>query len=916
MLFRSAVFFFLALAAFSQSLNTYLGTSGANPALTGGTVVVQYRASNSTGAPGVQNGWVWIKSDPSLSPEFTINIDSVGNTINMSDGRTNTNGPWPWLAISAGDHILQSPWGFADLAITRYNLSLAGNEYRLDLTLQRSAAYSGTKHITLGAYNGIIYSQPWGWTSAGTWAFSGTPTLTTSLVNTSLIGSSALLQIRVDNSTGAAGVRDVMVYLKNDAAASPDFSITVNASNNTLSMFDNRTNSNGPWPHLSLTAGDHVVSPSWGFADLGITRYNLALSGNVYQLDLTLQRSASYTGTKHITLGAYNGTIYSQPWVWTSAGTWAYSSATIGISSVTPIPIGPFSGIVTGFGFTPTTAVTLGGQATKVEYISANQLKIWSTGMPAWDGTLKNVIATAGSDVSAPFAKLVGTANAQVSWADASRFLEQAAFGPTQADVVRVQTLGKAAWLQEQFNTAPILPIYTAPNSQNARTFFGRAVNGTDQLRLRMAFALSQFFVVGEDKVGSGRQAVYQELLYKDAFGPYFGADRRSGLLYDVTLSAGMGYYLDMNGNSVNATVTAPNENYARELLQLFSIGTLMLTPDGSATATPTYSQDTIPQFARALTGWAIPGPTYTETMLPNESGHEKSAKTLLTYTGAQFTNLPANQTAQLDLEQSLANVAGHPNVGPFLGKFLIQHLVTSNPSPGYVTAATNAFNNPGGVRGSMEGVLTAILTNPEATTGGDSGNTLLNMNFGHLREPLLWMPSVLRAVNATVNPNIADGNTLYWLPLTFNQQVFTPPSVFNFYSPSYKIPGFAGLGGPEFQIHSPSTAYSRTELMKGLAELPASGTGGAGLWGVGSRSGNVITIGAITIDLSPYVNQPNTDLLIEAFNSTMTRGQMPDALKNTLKTALNSFSSTDPMLRAELALYLISTSTYFQVMH
>ena len=294
----------------------------------------------------------------------------------------------------------------------------------------------------------------------------------------------------------------------------------------------------------------------------------------------------------------------------------------------------------------------------------------------------------------------------------ASHFLDQAAFGPDAATLEHVQTVGLDDYLNEQF-AAPISPYpdpaTTGPglNRVQAR-FFTNAVHGQDQLRQRVAFALGQIFVVSAIEENTPTQLVpYLGILQKDAF-----ANFRT-LMKDVTLSPTMGEYLDVRNNDKAdpTSDTRANENYARELMQLFTIGLSELNLDGTlkldanGNPIPTYDQTTIQNFAKVYTGWTYPTrpgaplrkhnpPYYIGPMVPFESNHDVTSKTLLN----GFV-LPAGQTAEQDLEAALDNIFNHPNVGPFIGKQLIQHLVGSNPSPAYVARVASVFNDNGSGR-------------------------------------------------------------------------------------------------------------------------------------------------------------------------------------------------------------------------
>ncbi len=255
-----------------------------------------------------------------------------------------------------------------------------------------------------------------------------------------------------------------------------------------------------------------------------------------------------------------------------------------------------------------------------------------------------------------------------------------------------------------------------------------------DQLRQRVAFALSQIFVIGGSKVGDPTAYTnYLQLLNNEAFTNY------RQIMNDVTLSPAMGHWLDMvnNGKPNVSKGDHADENYAREFMQLFTIGTSQLNPDGSyqldsnGNQIPTYTQNTVEAFALAYTGWTYPlmpgatqqtyNPAYWNgPMVPVDSNHDTESKQLLVYPGVAGGGLlSAGQTAEQDLNGALDNVFNHPNVGPFVSRELIQHFVTSNSSPGYIQRVASVFNDNGsGVRGDMKSVITSILIDPEARRG------------------------------------------------------------------------------------------------------------------------------------------------------------------------------------------------------
>jgi hypothetical protein len=381
-----------------------------------------------------------------------------------------------------------------------------------------------------------------------------------------------------------------------------------------------------------------------------------------------------------------------------------------------------------------------------------------------------------------------------------------------------------------------------------------------------------------------------------------------------VTLSPTMGEYLDMrNNDKANpATGTRANENYARELMQLFTIGLLQLNldgtlqTDGSGNPIPTYDQTTIQNFAKVYTGWTYPTkpgaalrmhnpPYFIGPMVPFESNHDTTGKTLL-----NGLLDPAGLTAEQDLKGALDDIFSHPNVGPFVSKQLIEHLVTSNPSPAYVARVAAVFNNDGaGVKGNLAAVVVAILLDPEARAGDDNP-TLAPATGGHLREPVFFLASMLRGMGATVN----DTNHLTALATNLGQQLFYPPTVFNYFAPGYLIPqqftGGATLHGPEFQLETPSNAVTRYNTVSDVVY----GNLGAGT----------------VVDLTPFSSLGNDQTaLLAAIGNAFFYGQMPAAMQTVIEGATNAIPGTTAaaaQARAQAALYLGVSSGYHNVEH
>jgi hypothetical protein len=576
---------------------------------------------------------------------------------------------------------------------------------------------------------------------------------------------------------------------------------------------------------------------------------------------------------------------------------------------------------------------------------------------------------------------------------DAARFLAQATFGPTNADISHLRALRYSAWLNEQLAAAPSskLGYYNwVANTLNEgvgsttlrEAWLLGALGGpdpannliihSDQLRQRVAFALSEIFVVSDQNTLLNQfpngLAYYYDILGTNAFGSF------RTLLEQVSLSPSMGVYLNMQANR-RADLSQnihPDENYAREINQLFSIGLVMLNADGTPQLSggqpiPTYSQSEITNFAHVFTGWnwfdCAPGnflncgPDYntgTNFQTPmaafaayHDNGtdplNDISNKQLLAYPGAVNGGVLADGgTPQSDLAFALDNIFNHPNVGPFIGKQLIQRLVTSNPSPQYVQRITSVFNDDGSpahVRGNLGAVVQAILLDHEARYGQWEQPE----SFGKLREPLLRLTHFWRAMGAQHH----CGNDYQVGPRTYHyanqpyryagyvtawgtsdsiygngvgQAPLNAATVFNFFKPSYLPPGemsTAGLYGPEFQINTDTLIVNSTNSTAGKA------------WGYDllDACDPNDDIGEVKINRlldAPLAGSANggagdpANRLVDAYNLRLMSGQMSPFMRQTLLSVLNPISSADgpdwKQQRIRRALLLIQTSAEYMI--
>jgi uncharacterized protein (DUF1800 family) len=530
----------------------------------------------------------------------------------------------------------------------------------------------------------------------------------------------------------------------------------------------------------------------------------------------------------------------------------------------------------------------------------------------------------AGADASASADANAGAgagADAQASaatHADAFRLLTQATFGPTDADIQTVMNLGVAGWLDKQLAMAPQAGYLRRWNSDNHATqggagsqtidsaIYQAAMKNDDQLRQRVAYALSQIFVVSTQDKALGNQkaqtsADWYDMLSKDAFGNF------RDLLQEVSLHPAMGQYLSALGNAKEAPDIGriPDQNFAREVMQLFTIGLVELNIDGTPKKVDgkpvyTYQQDDIDGLSRVFTGWGWYGPDHSkdrwnsnaDVLTPNRlwnpmqaypDYHSTSKKAFL---GAV---VPAQDKPdpQASLKVAMDTLFRHPNVGPFISKQLIQRLVTSNPSPAYVARVARVFDDDGkGTRGNLKAVVRAILMDTEArraTIAGEPG-------FGKVREPVLRMTAFLRAYDARSDSGLFLIGTTDDAGSELAQSPLRPESVFNFYRPGYMNAGGAtahhGLVAPELQITTESSVAGYANFMMGVLQR---GVGAKGLDGKAARND-------VQPDLAPAVHlATDPRALVDDVTARLIGDTVDGELKDQIRTAVDSIDIPAP---------------------
>ena len=540
---------------------------------------------------------------------------------------------------------------------------------------------------------------------------------------------------------------------------------------------------------------------------------------------------------------------------------------------------------------------------------------------------------------------------------DVTRFLAQASFGPTEDEIKSLyESDGDfATWIDEQI-TAPNTSILEAFDDHmrdagldplNKRDLeldwqkrmllsdilWERFVHGEDQLRQRVAFALSQIFVISDlsDALFNDARGVanYHDVMTQHAFGNY------RDLLEAVTLNPTMGEYLSMVRNEKADLVRniRPDENFAREMMQLFTIGLVELNDDGTqrsdegGNVIPTYDQNITKAFASVFTGWIYGNAPYwywtdwfnESTVLPMkpfEAYHDTQSKTLL-----NGEILPAGQTAQQDLTAALDNVFSHPNVAPFISKQLIQRLVTSNPSPDYVQRVSGVFNNNGrGEKGDLEAVVRAILLDSEARTRSPETTA----TFGKVKEPILKFTSLMRAFDVEASQPLTDDTMVeretirfFWPGYDYGQRPYGAPSVFNFYRPDYKptaISATYDVVSPELQILNEknitamsnwagSIIFNAYDFLRADCEESLNYESGVGCLYAKFDS---------EVELARDI-----DDLLDHLDVLMLSGQMSDDMRTVVVNHIASFDEADEqqrLYRVAEAVYLIWMSPEFAI--
>jgi len=487
----------------------------------------------------------------------------------------------------------------------------------------------------------------------------------------------------------------------------------------------------------------------------------------------------------------------------------------------------------------------------------------------------------------------------------ASRFLEHASMGPSPSSVAQVKKIGLEGWINNQMKLPPTIiktpsnlinfdanlnrPAYLRMQDHYHLNVYNLLVGGEDQLRIRTTWVLSNFLVVSQRKVPFYGMLEAINLFQNNAFGQY------GDLLKNLTRNAAMGFYLDNVQNNQRKL----NENYGRELMQLFSVGLVQLNMDGttkksaSGKILETYSQKDVIEITRALTGWAYApsdvellsqaAGNYDKPMVEWPGNHDTGSKTILGKT------IPAGQDAKKDLDSLVEILMEHPNTAPFVSLRLIQGMTTSDPSPAYITRVATIFRDS---KGNLAKVITAILTDPEARQGDTFGKSAAN--FGRIKEPLLVFTSGFRGLGCKVALKSNSDPTK--VLRSYGQEPFYAYSVFNYYPPNHRTQG-SNVLAPEQKMLTSTEFSSRMLFFYSAFE-------------------NESLLNDAGCDVSVFKEAQNTsiDRLIALMSERYFRGALPESIAGSLSEAVMNQQKNQGLRLAGSILDLASLTPAFGV--
>ncbi len=885
--------------------------------VTGVTIVLIFDKSIGTGTATVGAGTATMASTAVSGSTLYVNLVGVGNAqaiainyanVTPSGGGAAASGSLTFRTLE-GDVNGNGVVTGADVNLVKFNVGrpVDGSNFRCDL--------SGNGLVTGSDVN--IVKVNVGHSVAGGPAPNTAPAITTIANQTTTAGTSTgAIAFSIGDAESSAAALDVKAASDNQAVLA-DAGITLGGSGASRTITLSPVAGQAGTVNVTVTVSDGVLQATQTFS-LNVTTASSGGGGTgtptLYMASLRPESGAISSASGIATLQVSADQTYallkfsysnlSSPktseHIHGLANPGQNGGIIFDIDTTTPLADGSYKWVLAPSGNLSVAAQVAGIQQGQM------YLNIHTVNYPS--GEIRGQFSLAeGSQTFTPPPPPPALPGGQPTQQDAIRFLRQASYGPNDSQISYVLQNGYDAWLNDQFAKPQTKMFDVLTNWKNGGTSIFRdqvwsswwylANQAPDQLRQRMTFALSEIFVTSMNTATLDAQlfgmARYYDTLGQNAFGNF------RQLLSDVTLNPVMGIYLNMEGNrkANPAAGTNPNETYAREVLQLFSIGLNQLQPDGTlkldanGLPTATYDQSVVQGMARVFTGWDFhqsgqgeyPAGDTLNPMTLIIARHETGVKNIIS-----GVVIPAGQSGDQDLQQTLDAVFNHPNVGPFISRQLIQKLVCSNPSPAYVYRVAQIFNNNGaGVRGDLKAVVRAILTDYEAR----SSTLLGQMGFGKLNEPILRTAAVMRAFKATDT----SGKDRWFIDLTDDLLAQTPlfaASVFNFYQPGFIQPGQlaqAGLVAPEFQITTETTTMSVANWFRN------------GIWG-GFRYGDV------KLDLSIEKSMSNDPAgLVDRVSILLNGATLPAATRQTIINQVGAVSASDPFSRAATAVHLVA---------
>ncbi len=566
---------------------------------------------------------------------------------------------------------------------------------------------------------------------------------------------------------------------------------------------------------------------------------------------------------------------------------------------------------VVGTGFLSQSSVSFDGTVFPATLVSSSHLQVTISQAALPATTTAVVVTNPDPGNSTSNTSELSLPQPKTSIMAASRLLDQTTFGTTAADIHHVQQVGLSGYIDEQLSTSATLlpqltsgslPSYCGSDTRGCArfAFWQTALTAPDQLRQRVAFALSQIWVVSDIVLDGTYYSYYSNLLANDAFGNW------RQVMKDVTLSPAMGVYLNLANSKKPATGQHANENYGREFLQLMSVGVNQLNMDGTLVVDsqgqpiPTYSATEIQGFARVFTGWTFSNSDGTAPskfagsavvnypLQAMAAFHDTTQKAVL-----RSGVISAGGTAEQDLDAAIDNVFNDPSLPPFISRQLILKLVKSNPSPQYIARVASVFTDNGsGVRGDLASVVRAIVLDPEAREGDSQGSTALDA--GHLREPILWLTSIVKGLEAAPSSNKAFNTLNSWAQILAELPNHSP-SVFNFYPPDHVLPDTA-INAPEFAIESTATIMQRTNAVNAI---------------VLSKVDNPV-IDLSHTSLLAQLAATSPDALLNRLDIVFMNGKMSTQMRAAIKGAMAGTKL--PEQAARIAVYLVVSSPQYMV--